>query len=148
MNLDDYAIRSELERKTLEEIERILFGFEKKRMSKTEALQALQVLWNTVSGLVASETMNLISSTRQEVTNTFDPKSFEQAIVMQGQGAGVVLMRQGAVMRIVQCAGPISGVDKDKTLEPDIMFPELAAHDGISALVRHYSANKGFKPIT
>lgn len=58
------TIREELDRKTLEELERLVYGYENDLIPGIEARASLQTLWQLVAGLVPRETMDLIAQVR------------------------------------------------------------------------------------
>ncbi|MEZ2310827.1 hypothetical protein AB6809_29705 [Paraburkholderia sp. RCC_158] len=66
LNSEPPSIREELERKTVEEIERAFLAVRQGKMTSYGYHQALQGLWGGVAGLVSKESMELISAAQKE----------------------------------------------------------------------------------
>lgn len=71
-DVEHFAIRSELERKVIDEITRLHHNLMAKGISKREYLASVLTLWNTTAGLVASETMTAVANLSKNMLSTPD----------------------------------------------------------------------------
>jgi hypothetical protein len=83
------TVREELERKSLEELQRLVLALQHGKLSQAQFNEALQTLWMTTAGLVKNDISALIAKTRNElekrrekVTRAFASKDGETFVVV------------------------------------------------------------------
>ena len=76
------SLKDELERKTMQEIERIALDTRKGRISKREVRSSIRTLFNTVSGLVESE---IIDKYLSMLSDELDKLSAIELLVKDGR---------------------------------------------------------------
>lgn len=100
------TLMEELDRKTLEELERIAHGWDTKRLLPTEVKASVQTLWQLVAGLVPKETMELIAQMPVPVTSAIH----NHAVLGDGKtvayvvrsGCELVIQLHGATMKVIR----------------------------------------------
>lgn len=132
---DIATIQEELERKTLEELERIVHGTATGRMTPTEGAASMQTVWQLVAGLVPRETMELISAVK------LPPKSPIDNHVVLVKGATLMyLARLGITVSVTKVQ---DGTSETKLMKFD---DETAALKALSHLLKR-SKERGFTKI-
>jgi hypothetical protein len=92
------SLKAELERKTLDELQRVLLCHQHGKMSDAECDAAVESMWMTTAGLVSKDIMNIVGQARAEfkglsrtITRTFvSPDNKGVLIVRWCPGEGVV----------------------------------------------------------
>ncbi len=92
--MDDYGTRSELMRKTLEEVERIVHA-SSLGMSKREAHARLQTIWQVVSGLVDDELHAILTQAMEHCAPAEGAINLPAAFVNRKTGAGALVLDKG-----------------------------------------------------
>jgi hypothetical protein len=95
------TLAEELERKTVEELERIVRAITNRAMTYDRGDECLLTLWNTASGLVSRDTMDVIARTQAAVGHKrAGATPVDELGVYSKSGNVAVVMRIGATVSL------------------------------------------------
>lgn len=86
------TIQQELDRKTVEALEHVMFGLTKRNITVSQAHYYLQALWSQVSGLIPGETMNLLATSATAVEQRLKALNPPDQTTVLTSGAIVVVV--------------------------------------------------------
>lgn len=100
------TIEQEIERKAITELQRIMHALTTKRLGIVAASSSLQTLWETVSGLVSAETMDLIGQSATTVQTALRTRERPEdvAVFVGDNCVGVVRRLQDRVIAYMGAA--------------------------------------------
>lgn len=136
--MDYPSFKEEIERKTLEELQRLMFDYEKAKLSRSEAAQCLRTLWNAVSGLIERETMELIARGIKDVETKVLATPFDDVTVLTDPANGrlfIALQRRSAFVIV---AGTLATPLKKHVTVGDGTFPEQLARTQMIGFKSHF----------
>lgn len=118
------SIAQELERKTVEEIERLVISLQYGKISDAQFVQAVETLWQTVAGLVEQQTMDILATlkthvsknTQERVTRIFCNDSGDTVIAVWN-------LTIGKVTTLVKKQGDRAGTGRDWRPLQDAIHP-------------------------
>jgi hypothetical protein len=139
------TLKEELERKTVDELERLVTARRLCRISNAQYQASVQTLWNAVSGLVSAEMMDYISQAARltQRDHSFTPSLvFKDAdrsvitIVTRDEGGTVYTIRTGTLKN-------------ESTIDfgAEYSEPLTEASQWVGKL-RNVMKNKGFEEVT
>lgn len=121
-------LAEEIDRKAIEELQRIMHGITARRVGIVAAHASLQTMWATLAGLVAPETMKLIGESATTVEKALNSKSRpEEVAVFIGPSAFAVAQRLSDRVIVMMGSQNHAGQVNGRTLVPpiDSLTPEV-----------------------
>jgi predicted nuclease with TOPRIM domain len=138
------TIVQELERKTLAELERVMWSLEKKKISVASAYAAVRALWEITSGLVPTETMNLIAQASTELEKS--AQEVEMRVLVDGEKSAVLNAVSGGVNIFIRRHADVVGKIKTIRTDTNELFPEEWAFHKMEEVANQLQ-NKGMNRI-
>lgn len=145
-SMPGYDPIEEVDRKTVDELQRVMHAVSTARMPVTQAFGALKALWATCSGIAHKETMDLVSNACNalEAKLAMDDKP-DASISMYGDSRVYLIKRRGSCVQI-KLFGPNGESIQQVSAEPSEVNPELWAQKRLNSIAEKLTL-KGIRRI-
>lgn len=127
------TIKEELERKTVEVLERLVFRHETHRISKDHLSNAAKTIWNITSGLVGDEIAALCSATADMATV---PDRMKRHFVGKGKVLTVTWLPEGTGYAIVKRDAAIGESPVVRAIKSEVGLREAELEKLFSVLAK------------
>jgi hypothetical protein len=105
------TIQQELDRKAVEELQRVMHGLTTRKVTLVQAQAHLQTLWETCAGLIPTESMNLVAQSLTAVGAELSRRNPPHQRIVFFRGEAMVSVSRRGVEVIVTSRSPVRALE-------------------------------------
>jgi hypothetical protein len=144
MDISDFDLRDELNRKAITELQRVMHGLSVRTVGLDAAASSLHTLWQTLSGLIDPEVMDLVAKSLSAVRAKLEEKQRPDSLAfLIGAPGGCITARRDGGKVLVQMWVDTHKTERVFSAPDSEVHPELWAANKFNDIVQKFK-HEGF----